>query len=614
MAANILCKHSFSMYTVHVLPTASSANMSTGACGASSTGVCVPPSTVSTPDEGGPQGGVGEVKECTRGGNEGGNGGRRERKSEDGDGSSETEEGGEGERGGEEKGQRGGEGEGGGRGGEGEGGGRGGEGEGGDDGEGGGRGGEGEGGGRGGGARGDEGEGVGRREDNRGSEGGRSDDMGKTKTGPPNSRQTTCHSTTQDSLQDNDKHKWPPNCPQTADETNVDSTHVTISTATSAPVIEQPPSPLDERPTSLITSTAQSTACGSSTLQCSTRDRVEGGNEQEACIVINADSDGEELQTASGSGSKLHKLGKRPAGRTSTRNKGQSVSRKVKDGRSDEYREKHESLSTSGSGRTAREQLKERKREWKVRERERHKKHKTSHEHRTRRHSRSGEHSQYIHSRRSRSRHRADSGSKYYSSSDSYSDAEYEESARGKSRRRSRRSNSREFESVGEPYYTRERCHHRSRLYSDDYVGCNAASEHETRPSTSRTSRRKSHFDTERKAKHRRDLESSRLHKKLTSLDQEIVEHKREVLRAMLRCERLKLLHRQLQGEDLPDDCNDELGDVKRPLVITKTTPTGEVVQQLANLDRAIVDGKRKVLRVMKKMEEQAVNSDSSSD
>lgn len=70
----------------------------------------------------------------------------------------------------------------------------------------------------------------------------------------------------------------------------------------------------------------------------------------------------------------------------------------------------------------------------------------------------------------------------------------------------------------------------------------------------------------------------------------------------MLKCERLKLLHRQLQGRDLLDDGGrSELGE---PLVIDKTTPTGDVVKKLAELDRAIVDEKRRVLQVMKRIEE----------
>ena len=442
----------------------------------------------------------------------------------------------------------------------------------------------------------------------------------------------------EDNTRENDERKYQPNSPQMTKEVSKElktakSDVITSSVCPTLPaaVLEQAHSPLHDGSTSLITSTTPSTICRSSSLMYTEAQVRE--DEKETCIVINAESENEglSLETATGTfgsvgTSVLKPKGKRPARKDSSRN-GAAMSSRKKGVRCSVERKKHKS-SHKESGC----EIKSEERKQKVRERQRcsRKKHRSSGEHHSRSHhsrshSRSGNRRQYRHSWRRRSRRRSD---RYYSSSESLSDTEHRnlspERRREKRRKRNRRSISRERD---EGYFAREKSH-RSRLYSDDIVYSKTASEFEVRPSSgkrmvdvdsaptgsSRTIQASVHKPRRKNlhARHsrNRDRESTKLHEELSSLDQEIAEHKREVLRAMLRSERLKLLHRQLRGEDLPGD---ELHSLRQPLVINETTPTGEVVQQLAELDRAIVDGKRRVLHVMKKMEEQTIGSDQDS-
>ena len=458
--------------------------------------------------------------------------------------------------------------------------------------------------------------------------------------------------------------------------TSTGKDHVTSSSAaqvSSAAAIVH--APLQDEDT--ITSTTRSVASGSRTLEHSEA-RAVGGDEDEedSCIVINADSENEHLgmepasvipsSVGTSAAKKQKSKGKRPAGESGTRYKGMVKPRREEEGKSD-AKEKHKEKKLKS---TRRERGSERSREHSKEKERRRRREKSSHSHErhrstrehceSRRRSRSGSSKQHRgYSHRRRSRHgELYSRDRRHSSSESESDTEnYHSTERSWGRRRKRRfgdsdrerhmfgsqSSSREFGSrkeddgSPEPYCKREKLH-RSRLYSDDIVNSQTACENVPsggerkrtadaevdRPTSSRSAslkkqlrvtvhdgiskRRGDSREAEQKLKHsRRDLEgTTKLREELSCVDREITEHKRELLQAMLRCERLKLLHRQLRGEDLPTNCSDDLHNLGQPLVINETTPTSEVVQQLAELDQAITDGKRKVLHVMKKIEEQA--------
>lgn len=390
-----------------------------------------------------------------------------------------------------------------------------------------------------------------------------------------------------------------------------DTSHSAVSATPPNPPLGQVQPTLNEKSTCMSLNTSSTTSCSSS-VKCKSEVQVE----DEMCIVINAESDSEylPLETAimgnAGSseptGSKLK--GKESAMKTTYRYKckGKAPSRE----REGLENKKHNSRKERDKGK-----------KWK----HGHKKHKR------RRQSRSDDGKWHSDNWHKRSKHNLDRC--YSSSSESSSDLEWQrfspESRREKNHRRARRRpHLREVES----YYARERCH-RSRLYSDDYVYSKTESERKIRkcvretmtdkegvPASSlntaqvsvddKKNRRKSQHDGECKARYSVNRDHEKLRKELSGLDREIVEQKREALRAMLRCERLKLLHRELRGKDLPEG---ELSSLGQPLVINETTPTGEVEQQLEELDRAIMDGKRRVLYIMKKMEEQAPQSDDSS-
>lgn len=386
-----------------------------------------------------------------------------------------------------------------------------------------------------------------------------------------------------------------------------DASSSAVSATAPNALLEQVQPTLNDK--SMLLNTPSTTSCSSS-VKC----KSEVQDEDEMCIVINAESDSEylPLETAimgntgsSGlSGSKLK--GNESAMKTTSRDtcKGKAPSRE----RGSLENKKHKSRKERDKGKMSKHS---------------HKKHKR------RRQLRSDDGKWHSESQHKRSKHNLD---RCYNSSDSSSDLERQrfspESKREKKHRRTHRWP--RFREV-ELYYARERCH-RSRLYSDDFVYSKTESEHRIRhriretvtdkegvsasSNTARVSvddkkiRRKSQCDAECKARCSVNRDSEKLRKELSGLDQEIVEQKREALRAMLRCERLKLLHRELQGKDLPEG---ELCSLGQPQVINETTPTGEVEQQLAELDKAIMDGKRRVLHIMKKMEEQAPQSDDSS-
>jgi hypothetical protein len=351
------------------------------------------------------------------------------------------------------------------------------------------------------------------------------------------------------------------------------------------------------------------------------RNKEDGIEEEEECIVINAESEGEQSpqqranetfgSIAAGS---LETHGTKESSRrkpTATSCPRQGRVREVsqsKGQRGETTKGKHRTGETKEKGRSKRSETTDRH---KKRDRE-------STEERHKEKEKGGRESRKYPSksrRRSISREYRHSRTRHDYSRSSSSDSDREHRVRD---RRKRSRSPRHVDADIEPYCVRDKSH-RSRLYSDDYGNAGASSsgrargEPSSRSGKRRERRRESESLLDARSEKRRvgNRESDgKLKEELSSIDEEIVRHKREVLRAMLRCERLKLLHRQLQGRDLPDDsCSNELG--KSP-VIDERTPTGEVVKQLAELDRAIADEKRRVLQVMKRIEEDNSAADSS--
>ena len=110
---------------------------------------------------------------------------------------------------------------------------------------------------------------------------------------------------------------------------------------------------------------------------------------------------------------------------------------------------------------------------------------------------------------------------------------------------------------------------------------------------------------------------TEKLAEELGEVERQIQDNKKELLKSMLRKERLELLQRNLRGESSltsgdvlttsegsgPDDTKSCKHDV------TKKT-TNEMERELELLNRAIVDGKKQLLRVMKKVEEDQLDDD----
>jgi hypothetical protein len=374
-------------------------------------------------------------------------------------------------------------------------------------------------------------------------------------------------------------------------------------------------------PSSLITETNKQEEEVDDEKEKEQRNKEDGIEEEEECIVINAESEGEQSpqqranetfgSIAAGS---LETHGTKESSRrkpTATSCPRQGRVREVsqsKGQRGETTKGKHRTGETKEKGRSKRSETTDRH---KKRDRE-------STEERHKEKEKGGRESRKYPSksrRRSISREYRHSRTRHDYSRSSSSDSDREHRVRD---RRKRSRSPRHVDADIEPYCVRDKSH-RSRLYSDDYGNAGASSsgrargEPSSRSGKRRERRRESESLLDARSEKRRvgNRESDgKLKEELSSIDEEIVRHKREVLRAMLRCERLKLLHRQLQGRDLPDDsCSNELG--KSP-VIDERTPTGEVVKQLAELDRAIADEKRRVLQVMKRIEEDNSAADSS--
>ena len=221
-------------------------------------------------------------------------------------------------------------------------------------------------------------------------------------------------------------------------------------------------------------------------------------------------------------------------------------------------------------------------------------------------------------------------------------------SKRSRSRSPSR-SNSRYSKSRISPYYQREKGH-RSKLYSDDYpdkghrhVDDNHFEDLGTsQPHLSRTNHREGTCkknmskETHRKSvvKHRGSAgkgTSVQTHKcgtvksqceltlELSGLEEEIRDNKRDLLKSMLRRERIELLRKNLH--DLGTNASVKCGfkeqqsqtyslDCINPVEVGRKTSTSDMQKELVGLEQAIVVGKKQLLRVMMKMEEDQVEQE----
>ena len=374
-------------------------------------------------------------------------------------------------------------------------------------------------------------------------------------------------------------------------------------------------------PSSLITETNKQEEEVDDEKEKEQRNKEDGIEEEEECIVINAESEGEQSPQQRAN----ETFGSIAAGSLETHGTKESSRRKPtatscpREGRVGEVSQSKGQRGETTKGKHRRGETKEKGRSKRSETTDRHKKRdRESTEERHKEKEKGGRESRKYPSksrRRSISREYRHSRTRHDYSRSSSSDSDREHRVRD---RRKRSRSPRHVDADIEPYCVRDKSH-RSRLYSDDYGNAGASSSGRARgePSSRNGKRRERRRESEslldgRSEKRRVGNRESdgKLKEELSSIDEEIVRHKREILRAMLRCERLKLLHRQLQGRDLPDDsCSNELG--KSP-VIDERTPTGEVVKQLAELDRAIADEKRRVLQVMKRIEEDNSAVDSS--
>ena len=381
------------------------------------------------------------------------------------------------------------------------------------------------------------------------------------------------------------------------------------------------------------------------------------GDDEEMCITVSVGSESGELDIRGsvsptprdrGEESRTAK-GKRPVGRDSrrrVREKGGRTWREegATDGQREEESEEDRGgrhkprerrgygYSREGSSRhDSEERERKRKREAHRHSHEKHKRRRSdSNSHRHRKSSRSSSH----HSHHSKSKH-----SVRWSSDDRYSSSELDEDhryckerERRKKRRRRRReerdsgyrnsrehSRRRECESP-EPYCVRER-KHRLRMYSDDYPTATPSSSSvsqvrskaraESTSSHTRKEREREEYRSRRRRRHLTpDTRTVELREELESVNQQIKQHKTELLGAMLRSERLRLLHRNLRGEDLPStEVLQRVHGLGQLAVIGEATPTTDVVHELAQLDQAIMDGKRQVLKMMRRMEEEQTAS-----
>lgn len=154
----------------------------------------------------------------------------------------------------------------------------------------------------------------------------------------------------------------------------------------------------------------------------------------------------------------------------------------------------------------------------------------------------------------------------------------------------------------------------RGRLYSDDVWSEEQHSQqvhsssksvrHSTHSSQGKMKQRNVHLDEE-KQKSKVSNKTKLLAQELSEVDRQIQDNKKELLKSMLRKERLELLQKNLHGGETT--VVDASSVLQKPIDVGAVKTTSEMKKEMELLNRAIVDGKKQLLRVMKKMEEEQI-------
>ena len=213
------------------------------------------------------------------------------------------------------------------------------------------------------------------------------------------------------------------------------------------------------------------------------------------------------------------------------------------------------------------------------------------------------------------------------------------------------------YPSADAAYYRRDEQLHRSRLYSDDFPRAGSSSRHlrerkkerifsdaESSSSDERRrqhrrrrhryspeekkrgdsgsrarsrERRRSGSGSERRKREQHSAAKQQLSRELSELEGQIKDNKKQLLRSLLHRERLEFLHTALETEKVgsnSEQSSRQGTDDVRPLSVSRDSTTDDMVKELELLDRAISDGKKQILRVVKRMEEQQETADSDMD
>lgn len=101
--------------------------------------------------------------------------------------------------------------------------------------------------------------------------------------------------------------------------------------------------------------------------------------------------------------------------------------------------------------------------------------------------------------------------------------------------------------------------------------------------------------------------ETKELAQELSEVDRQIQDNKKELLKSMLRRERLELLQKSLHSED--HSMSGATSALQKSAAATTKT-TSEMERELVMLNRAITDGKKQLLRVLKRVEEDQLDMD----
>ena len=150
----------------------------------------------------------------------------------------------------------------------------------------------------------------------------------------------------------------------------------------------------------------------------------------------------------------------------------------------------------------------------------------------------------------------------------------------------------------------------RGRLYSDEVWNEQQHSQQSSGKSVQHSTRTISHSSQGKRIVHsdekkQKSKETKLLALELNEVDRQIQDNKKELLKSMLRKERLELLQKNLHGGE--SSVADASTMLQRSTDGAGVKTTSEMEKELELLNRAITDGKKQLLRVMKKMEEEQI-------